>query len=69
MPVYSPLEWTLIFAAAFGYGFLVRTFGQGIGITLTPLLTLAFAPRFALGLLAFYSVLASLGMAPAVRPP
>ena len=63
MPVYSPLEWTLILAAAFGDGFLVRTFGQGIGITLTPLLTLAFAPRFALGLLAFYSSLASLGMA------
>jgi len=63
MPVYSPLEWTLIFAAAFGDGFMVRTFGQGIGITLTPLLTIAFAPRFALGLLAFYSSLASLGMA------
>ena len=63
MPVYSPLEWTLILAAAFGDGFLLRTFGQGIGITLTPLLTLAFAPRFALGLLAFYSSLASLGMA------
>jgi hypothetical protein len=63
MPVYSPLEWTLIFAAAFGDGFLVRTFGQGIGITLTPLLTLAFSPRFALALLAFYSALASLGMA------
>ena len=63
MPVYSPLEWTLIFAAAFGDGFLVRTFGQGIGITLTPLLTIAFAPRFALALLAFYSSLASLGMA------
>ena len=63
MPVYSILEWTLILAAAFGDGFLVRSFGQGIGITLTPLLTLAFAPRFALGLLAFYSSLASLGMA------
>jgi len=63
MPVYTPLEWILIFAAAFGDGFLVRTFGQGIGIILTPLLTLAFAPRFALGLLAFYSVLASVGMA------
>ena len=63
MPVYSPLEWTLILATAFGDGFLMRTFGQGIGITLTPLLTLAFAPRFALGLLAFYSSLASLGMA------
>ena len=63
MPVYSPLEWTLIFVAAFGDGFLVRTFGQGIGIILTPLLALAFAPRFALGLLAFYSALASLGMA------
>jgi uncharacterized membrane protein YfcA len=63
MPIYSPLEWTLILAAAFGDGFLLRTFGQGIGITLTPILTLAFAPRFALGLLAFYSSLASLGMA------
>jgi uncharacterized protein len=63
MLAYSPLEWTLIFAAAFGDGFLIRTFGQGIGIILTPLLTLAFAPRFALGLLAFYSSLASLGMA------
>ncbi len=63
MPVYSPLEWTLILAAAFGDGFLLRTFGQGVGITLTPLLTLAFAPRFALGLLAFYSTLAMIGMA------
>lgn len=63
MPVYSPLEWILILATAFGDGFLVRTFGQGVGITLTPLLTLVFAPRFALGLLAFYSSLASLGMA------
>jgi len=63
MPVYSPLEWTLIFAAALGDGFLVRTFGQGVGITLTPLLALAFSPRFALGLLAFYSTLATFGMA------
>jgi uncharacterized membrane protein YfcA len=63
MPIYSPLEWSLILAAAFGDGFLLRTFGQGIGIILTPILTLAFAPRFALGLLAFYSSLASLGMA------
>jgi uncharacterized membrane protein YfcA len=62
MPAYSTLEWTLIIAAAFGDGFLVRTFGQGVGITLTPLLTLVFAPRFALGLLAFYSTLATLGM-------
>ena len=63
MPVYSPIEWTLIFAAAIGDGFLVRTFGQGVGITLTPLLALAFSPRFALGLLAFYSTLATFGMA------
>jgi len=62
MPAYSPLEWTLIIVAAFCDGFLVRTFGQGVGITLTPLLTLVFAPRFALGLLAFYSTLATLGM-------
>ena len=62
MPVYSLLEWILILAAALGVGFLKRTFGQGIGITLTPLLTLAFTPRLALGLLAFYSSLASLGM-------
>jgi uncharacterized membrane protein YfcA len=66
MPVYSPLEWTLIFITAFGDGFLVRTFGQGVGITLTPMLTLAFAPRFALGLLAFYSTLATIGMARAL---
>ena len=63
MPVYSPLEWTLVFAAAFGDGFVLRTFGPNIGLTLTPILTLAFAPRFALGLLAFYSSVASLGMA------
>ena len=63
MPEYTPLQWALILAAAFGDGFLLRTFGQGIGITLTPILTIAFAPRFALVLLAFFSSLASLGMA------
>jgi len=66
MPAYSPLEWTLIIVAAFCDGFLVRTFGQGVGITLTPLLTLVFAPRFALGLLAFYSTLATSGMVKAL---
>ena len=66
MPEYSLMEWILIFTAALGDGFLVRTFGQGVGIALTPLLTLAFSPRFALGLLAFYSTLAIFGMARAM---
>jgi len=66
MPEYSALGWALILAAAFGDGFLVRTFGQGIGIALTPLLTLAFSPRFSLGLLGLYSTLAAWGMARAV---
>ena len=63
MPAHTAIEWGVIFAAAFGSGFLVRTFGMGVGIALTPLLTLAFSARFSLGLIAFTSFLASLGMA------
>jgi len=59
---YTPLEWGIIFAAAFGSGFLIRTFGSGVGIALTPLLTLAFSARFSLGLIAFTSFLTSTAM-------
>lgn len=59
-------EWGLIFIAAFGSGFLIRTIGSGVGITLTPLLTLAFPPRFSLGLIAFTSFMTSMGMIPAM---
>lgn len=62
MPAHTPLEWALIFAAAFGSGFLLRTLGLGVGIALTPLLTLAFPPRFSLGLIALTSSMTSLGM-------
>lgn len=62
MPAHTPFEWTLILAAAFGSGFLIRTIGSGVGIALTPLLTLAFPPRFSLGLIALTSAMTSLGM-------
>ena len=62
MPAHTPFEWTLILAAAFGSGFLIRTIGSGVGIALTPLLTLAFPPRFSLGLIALTSSMTSLGM-------
>ncbi|MEE9273940.1 MAG: sulfite exporter TauE/SafE family protein, partial [bacterium] len=61
-PEYTLAEWALILAAAVGDGFLLRTFGAGVGITLLPLLTLAFPPRFALALIALYSTMASWGM-------
>jgi uncharacterized membrane protein YfcA len=56
IPELTAFELILILIVAFGDGFLIRTFGQGVGITLTPILTIIFTPRFALGLLAFYSI-------------
>ena len=45
MPVFTPLEWALIVAGAFGNGFLKRTFGAGVGVTLMPVLTVAFSAK------------------------
>lgn len=58
---FSPFEWTAIFIASLGIGFLKRTFGAGIGLALTPVLTiLAFSPKFALTLIALNSTMADI---------
>ncbi len=64
MPAFSPFEWTFVLAAAFCNGFLVRTFGAGVGLTITPFLIFAFSPSFSLGLIALLSCWAGLGAAP-----
>ncbi len=64
MPDFSLVEWAFVLAAAFCSGFLVRTFGAGVGLTITPFLIFAFSPSFSLGLIALFSCWAGLGAAP-----
>lgn len=64
MPDFSILEWAFVLAAGFCNGFLVRTFGAGVGLTITPFLIFAFSPSFSLGLIALFSCWAGLGAAP-----
>ncbi len=63
-PDFSLLEWAFALAAAFCSGFLVRTFGAGVGLTITPFLILAFSPTFSLGLIALLSCWSGLGAVP-----
>lgn len=60
---FSPLQWALICIAAFGNGFLMRTFGGGVGITLMPVLAIGFPAKFALVYLAICTSWVSLGIA------
>lgn len=62
MDVTSAFEWGLTLCAALAVDFLKRSFGSGVGMVLTPLLTLVHSPQFALGLLALYMTWADLGM-------
>ncbi len=64
MPDFSWVEWGFVLAAAFCSGFLVRTFGAGVGLVITPFLIFAFSPSFSLGLIALFSCWSSLGAAP-----
>ena len=64
MPDFSQVEWGFVLAAAFCNGFLVRTFGAGVGLVITPFLIFAFSPTFSLGLIALFSCWSSLGAAP-----
>ena len=57
-------EWAFVLAAAFCSGFLVRTFGAGVGLVITPFLISAFSPTFSLGLIALFSCWSGLGAAP-----
>ena len=57
-------EWVFVLAAAFCSGFLVRTFGAGVGLVITPFLISAFSPTFSLGLIALFSCWSGLGAAP-----
>ncbi|MEE9257190.1 MAG: sulfite exporter TauE/SafE family protein [bacterium] len=63
MPDISYLGWTLLLLAAFGNGFLKRTFGGGVGITLMPLLAIGFSAKFALVFLALCTAWVDLGIA------
>ncbi len=63
MPDFSTLAWAFVLAAAFCNGFLVRTFGAGVGLAITPFLIFAFSPTFSLGLIALLSCWAGLGAA------
>lgn len=63
MPDFTPLEWALIVAGAFGNGFLKRTFGGGVGVTLMPILAVAFTSKFSLVYLALCTTLIDLGIA------
>ncbi len=63
MPEFTPLEWALILAGAFGNGFLKRTFGAGVGVTLMPVLTVAFSAKFSLVYLALCTTWVDLGIA------
>ena len=64
MPDFSMFEWGFVLAAAFCSGFLVRTFGAGVGLVITPFLISAFSPTFSLGLIALFSCWSGLGAAP-----
>ena len=64
MPDFSMFEWAFVLAAAFCSGFLVRTFGAGVGLVITPFLISAFSPTFSLGLIALFSCWSGLGAAP-----
>ena len=64
MPDFSMFEWVFVLAAAFCSGFLVRTFGAGVGLVITPFLISAFSPTFSLGLIALFSCWSGLGAAP-----
>jgi hypothetical protein len=59
---FSPLAWALIALGAFGNGFLFRTFGSGVGVTLMPILTLVFPAKFSLVFLALCTTLVSIGL-------
>ncbi len=63
MPDFTPLEWALIVTGAFGNGFLKRTFGAGVGVTLMPILTIAFSAKFSLVFLALCTTWVDLGIA------
>ncbi len=62
MPGFSPLEWTMILVAAFGNGFLIRTFGAGVGVALMPVLVFAFTAKFSLVFLALCTTLVNIGI-------
>ena len=64
MPDFTWVEWGFVLAAAFCNGFLVRTFGAGVGLVITPFLIFAFSPSFSLGLIAMFSCWSGLGSAP-----
>ena len=64
MPDFTLIEWCFVLAAAFCNGFLVRTFGAGVGLVITPFLIFAFSPSFSLGLIAMFSCWSGLGSAP-----
>ncbi len=60
---FSPIAWALIALGAFGNGFLIRTFGSGVGVTLMPVLTLVFPAKFSLVFLALCTTWVSIGLA------
>ncbi|MDA1001277.1 MAG: sulfite exporter TauE/SafE family protein [bacterium] len=68
MSYFSLFEWIAIGVASIGIGFLKRTFGAGIGLALTPVLTaLTFSPKFALTFIAMASTLADIVLARELR--
>ncbi len=62
MPDFSALQWALIILGAFGNGFLKRTFGAGVGITLMPVLAIGFSAKFALVYLAICTGWVDIGL-------